>query len=83
MSIIADNLMETVEWEAVAAEVVEGDDLPYVTHQGKLIIAGVELDVVQLSTGERLITEESISRFLNLVTCTSPDPPRTSHQQPT
>jgi hypothetical protein len=40
-----------------------GDDLPYATHEGALNVAGFEFKCYQLSTGERVIDEESIVRF--------------------
>jgi hypothetical protein len=60
--------MNEVAWEPVpaprAAEFYEL--LPYVTHRGVLQIDAVEveLEVLQLSNGQRVITEEGMRKFL-------------------
>lgn len=38
-------------------------DLPHVTHTGVLTIEGKELEIVQLSNGQRVINQESLMEF--------------------
>jgi hypothetical protein len=55
--------MNNVEWQP-AGEVLPPDNgTPYETHRGVLRIGSLSLDVVRISTGEALITEESMKRF--------------------
>lgn len=62
-----DALLDRVDWREIreCEEPVVGE-IPYATHEGVLRIPGldVELDVVQLNTGQRIITEESLVKFL-------------------
>lgn len=61
----ADAMMNTAKWRKVEGEVVDaGDGLPYVTHTGILRVGELSLDVVQLSTGQRVITEQGMQTFL-------------------
>jgi hypothetical protein len=63
-------VLEAVEWEPCEPEAsfdgemrINGECLPYVTHKAKLRIGAAVLDVVQLNTGQRLITQDSLSQF--------------------
>lgn len=38
-------------------------DQPWITHEGVLIFDDIELDVIELNTGERMITEGCIHRI--------------------
>jgi hypothetical protein len=63
-----DKILDTLEWIPVE-ESGCGDDcdgLPYVTHRGMLNVAGIELEVFQLSSGQRVISEESVMRFFGV-----------------
>lgn len=66
MSIPVEMMFDGVEWTAVeppSLEVQAEDGLPYPTHEGELEIMGVKLDVLTLSNGQRIITEESMCRL--------------------
>lgn len=58
-----DALFDKVPWRETGYKPHE-PGLPYATHEGVLKIGNLELDVVQLNTGERLITEDSMIRFI-------------------
>ncbi len=64
-----ETMLDRVDWKPT--EYLSPDDepphdgLPYETHRGVLkIVDGLELDVVQLNTGQRLILSESMERFM-------------------
>lgn len=58
-------LLDKVEWIKEKPLAVEGGSgLPHVTHTGKLKILTLELDVMQLSNGKRIISEESMGKFI-------------------
>jgi hypothetical protein len=40
-------------------------DLPYVTHTGVLKIGNISIEVLVLSNGQRVITEEEMNKFFN------------------
>ena len=64
-------VLEAVEWEPCEPQASfdgemnhnGGQSLPYVTHKAKLRIGAAVLDVVQLNTGQRLITQDSLNQF--------------------
>lgn len=56
--------MEPLEKLAAPEELEDG--LPYATHRGVLKIAGAEFEVFQLSNGQRVISKESLEKFLGL-----------------
>lgn len=57
-----DVMLDAVVWEAVPPSKT-GSGLPYPTHKGILEIAGYKLNVLVLSTGERVIEEQSLIEF--------------------
>lgn len=59
-----DILLDKVQYQDVKAPVTNEENLPYVIKQGILKIAGFELSVIILNTGERVIEEESLNKFL-------------------
>jgi hypothetical protein len=65
MIIAIDKLFDSLEWIPIEQSGCgdECDGLPYVTHRGVLSVAGVELEVFQLSSGQRVISEESMTKF--------------------
>lgn len=57
-----DILLDEVDYTPV--EVDRGDsDLPYVTHEGTLKLGDIELQVVVLNTGQRIIPTEELEKF--------------------
>jgi hypothetical protein len=48
-------------------EIVCSDEMPHATHEGELIIGPLTLHCHQLNTGERVIDEESVMRFLDFL----------------
>lgn len=56
-----DILMDKVDWKE-SNYVPNDENLPYVTHEGKLEIGEITLDVCVLSTGERIITSDSLEK---------------------
>lgn len=60
-----DHLFDTVEWKETGAE--PGGDLPYATHTGTLSISNATLDAIRLNDGRRIITEESLNRFCDVL----------------
>lgn len=65
-----DVMMNAVEWKPIESEsaLLVGDDLPYATHEGVLSVGGFEFQCYQLSTGVRVISEESMMKFLGGLT---------------
>jgi hypothetical protein len=61
-----DRIFDAVQWKPCEANDRGDSDLPFATHTGKLHIGDRVLDVVQLNTGQRLITEESLNRFFGI-----------------
>lgn len=66
-----EELFSAAAWEPINTGVTiaerlkaEADGVPYATHRGIIKIAGLELECFQLSTGDRIVTEESIVAFL-------------------
>jgi hypothetical protein len=57
-----DAMMDDVKWTPCEQQTIVADalGLPYTTHTGVLRIGSMKLNVVQLNTGQRLITQESI-----------------------
>jgi hypothetical protein len=43
------------------------DDLPYVTHSGKLKLGDEEIDVFRLSNGQTIITEDGLLAFFRFL----------------
>lgn len=62
-------MLDAVPWVLVPKPPAPEDPslaaLPYVTHQGVLRIAGLELRVYQLSSGDRVIDPEDFDAFLD------------------
>lgn len=60
-----EKLFDGIEWEVVQEVEEEPDhnELPFVTHHGILRIGECELEVVQLSNGQRVLTKESLVNF--------------------
>jgi hypothetical protein len=56
-------LLARVDWLPTGAAGVDEDGIPYATHTGILRIAGCELNVARLSTGQAVIEAESLDRF--------------------
>ncbi len=56
-------LLDQVEYKEVPRAENQENDLPYVTHEGKLTLFGKELTVYVLSNGQRIIPEESLINF--------------------
>jgi hypothetical protein len=60
-----DMILDGLEWKPLTGEITADDSgLPYATHEGILRIGGAEFRVYQLNTGQRVIDEESLCRFL-------------------
>lgn len=55
--------LDHLKWEPVEKPDVVDPELPYVTHLGMLRLGDVEIEVYQLSNGQRIIDPESL-RFL-------------------
>lgn len=65
MSTPLEMMLDGVEWKALPPPDTEDPDgLPYVTHEGVLHIGEAALDVFQLSNGQRVISEDSMMRWL-------------------
>ena len=60
------SFLENIKMEPVECESHSDDGLPYVTHRGILLVCGVELEVFQLNTGQRIIEQHSLMRFFGL-----------------
>lgn len=59
-----ESALDGVRWVAVASEPPEGSsDLPYVTHEGVLSIAGFDLRCYQLSDGQRVLDADDVRAF--------------------
>ena len=62
-----DILLDAIQWEPIH-EIQDDDpeksDLPRATHRGILKIGELELDVYQLDNGQRLISKESLDRWM-------------------
>lgn len=56
-------ILDQVQWAAVPEDFQIQDGLPYVTHEGILNIAGLKLNVLQLSNGHRVIPEAEMQKF--------------------
>lgn len=62
-----EKLLDEVEWEAVPIEKGESE-LPYVTHQGIMRLGNLELKVLVLNDGRRIIEEEDMNKFMEYLT---------------
>ena len=60
--------MNKVDWKEIKPEPVErledAELIPFVTYEGTLELNGAKINCVQLSDGQRLITEDGIKAFL-------------------
>lgn len=64
---VIDTLLNAIDWKPVPhnPEVCsQVADLPFVTYEGKLEIAGKTLRCYQLSDGRRIVDAEDMSNFL-------------------
>lgn len=64
------DMVDALPMEAVQAPVFADDpSVPHVTHRGLLRIGddGVEIEVFQLSDGQRIITEAGFEKFLKFL----------------
>jgi hypothetical protein len=59
-------LLDRVDWQPVPQEIQRPIDMPHVTHEGILKIAGLTLRVYQLSDGQRVIDANEIRSLLGL-----------------
>lgn len=62
-----DAMLDTVEMQPIAGWPGDSRGLPVATHRGILRIGSLELEVIQLDTGQRIITAESLERALGIV----------------
>jgi len=61
-----EQLMNTVKWvEVETANADSRDELPYVTHEGTLVIFNAPLKVFQLSDGQRVIDADDMEKFFS------------------
>ena len=61
---LADRLLQSVNWLPLQnTQPATNDGIPVATHTGILKIGEHELECFQLSNGQRLISEESLSKF--------------------
>lgn len=59
-------LLDSVDYKPVNFNVSEVESgLPHVTHEGTLNLGPISIQVLVLSTGERIIPESEIMRLLN------------------
>jgi len=58
-----DILLDQVEWKPITVRQDLSDEMPYATHQGILKVGDIEMEVVQLSNGMRVIPEQSLIKF--------------------
>jgi hypothetical protein len=61
-----DVLLDAVEWEVVEGAAPDDDGMPYATHTGVLVIAGMQLRCFQLNDGRRMINAEDVNKFFGL-----------------
>lgn len=68
-------MLDNVDWRKVEASkpFQLSDDIPFVTHEGTLNFCGHELEVVQLSNGQRVLPAESFERFMEALTKETPN----------
>jgi hypothetical protein len=59
--------LDRTVWKSVEPPTDNPENLPYAISEGELTIGTLTLKCVQLNTGERLITEESMLRFLEFM----------------
>ncbi len=65
MKVPIEKLLDQVDWKPTGAERLPDDpEIPVATHEGILKILDMEIPVVQLDNGMRLITEEGFENFL-------------------
>ena len=55
-------LLDKVDYKQVRFDKPKGN-IPYVTHEGTLILGGISIIVCQLNTGERIIPEEEFKKI--------------------
>jgi len=54
-----DMMLDAVEWKPAPEQ--EPGDLPHVTHEGVLRLGDISLRVYQLSSGQRVISEQDLA----------------------
>lgn len=59
-----EHLLDNVEWKPMPPLAGGGGPFPYATHEGVLQIGELNLRVYQLNTGQRVIREEDLEKFL-------------------
>jgi len=61
-----DMALVDMQWEKLSDPTPEEitDGTPYATHRGVLNLCGAEFEVFQLNIGQRVISEESLKKFL-------------------
>jgi hypothetical protein len=62
----AEKMFEAVVFHKLPEPEIVPDGLPYPTHRGVMTFMGCELEVLVLNTGQRIIPEDSIAKFLRL-----------------
>lgn len=62
-----EKLLDAVDWKAVPQPAEIDLVYPHVTHTGVLRLWGFSYEAVQLSNGQRTITEESLLKWLGAV----------------
>ena len=60
-----DILLSQVDWKPITVQQDISDEMPYATHQGTLKIGDIEIEVVQLNNGTRIIPEQSLVKFFS------------------
>lgn len=58
-----ERMLEAVDWVPVDGNPPRDSYIPYATHTGVLKIDTLEVECVQLNTGQRLITEAGMIAF--------------------
>ena len=57
-----ESLLDKVDWQVVETPTVKST-IPHVTHCGKLKMLDIEIDVLLLSNGQRIFTEEGMAQI--------------------
>jgi hypothetical protein len=60
--------LDDIAWEPLGPRLFRKGDLPWVTHRGILKLPGLEIEVLQLSNGQRVLSEESLGKALEWLT---------------
>jgi len=63
-----EKLLSEIKFKPITPElIVKTDDTPYVTHEGILDLSGFQIQVLQLSNGQKVVDKGEIDRVYGLV----------------